>query len=61
MGDPRSAFGGRWLVKGRIDEIDIFRVHFFLTQAQTFAKSLEVYNFSLAEEANHVVDVRVVR
>lgn len=48
------------LVEGRVCEIDVFLVHFLLGQFDGFAEALEVYNFSFTQEADCIVDVRIV-
>lgn len=47
-------------VKGRVIEVDIFRVHFFFTELQAFAEPLEVHDLPFPEEADRVVHVRIV-
>ena len=49
------------LIERRIDEIEVFLVHFLLGKAQAFAKALEMHHFALAQEFNDVVDIRIIR
>lgn len=49
------------LVEGRVGEIDVFGVQFFLAEAQTFSKSLEVHDLPLPQESDDIVYIRVVR
>ena len=48
------------LVKGRIDEVHIFLVHFFLGKAQAFAKALKMDDFSGTQEFDDIVYIRVI-
>ena len=57
---PGLGLYGGLLVKSRVGEVDVFRVHFFLAKPQTLAKPLEVHDLPLPKEADDVVYVRVV-
>ena len=61
-GAPRIRLSGsRFLpVERGIDIVNVLLVHFFLGNAQPFAKALEMNDLSLPQEFDHVVDVRVV-
>ena len=47
-------------VKGRVDGVDVLLIHALGGQAQSFAEALVVHHLPLAQEADDVVDVRVV-
>lgn len=57
---PGLGLYGGLLVKSRVGEVDVFRVHLFLAKPQTLAKPLEVHDLPLPKEADNVVDVRIV-
>lgn len=48
-------------VERRVDEVEILLIHLLLSKAQSFTKALEVDDFPLTQEFDHVVDVRIVR
>lgn len=55
--------GGQWKTLGiqrRVGGVDVFLVEALAQQGDGLAKALEVDNFPLAEEANHVVDIGIV-
>lgn len=47
-------------VKGRVDCVDVFLVHFFGCNPQRLAEALEMHNLTRAQKANGIVDVRIV-
>ena len=59
-------FGGvfraadRDLIKCRVVQIDIFRVHLFFAQAQALTKALEVYDLTFTQKTDDVVYIGVV-
>lgn len=57
---PGLGLYGGLLVKSRVGEVDVFRVHLFLAKPQALAKPLEVHDLPLPQEADDVVDVRIV-
>ena len=48
-------------VKGRIHEVDILLIHFFSGKLKSFSKTLEMDHLPLAQEADHIVDIRIIR
>lgn len=57
---PGLGLYGGLLVKSRVGEVDVFRVHLFLAKPQALAKPLEVYDLPLPQEADDVVYIWVV-
>ena len=57
---PGLGLYGGLLVKSRVGEVDVFRVHLFLAKPQALAKPLEVHDLPLPKEADDVVYIRVV-
>ena len=57
---PGLGLYGGLLVKSRVGEVDVFRVHLFLAKPQTLAEPLEVHDLPLPKEADDIVYVRVV-
>ena len=55
-----NVVSGLNFIKGRICQIYVPSVHFFLAQSQTFAEPLEMDNLSLPQEANHIIYIRVI-
>ena len=58
--------GGFWIfrqsfVKGRVHEVHVFLIQLVTGQAQSLTKSLEMDDFPGTEEANDIIDVRVIR
>lgn len=51
---------GRLFVKGGVGEVHIFLIHPLLGQRDGLTEALEVDNFPLPQEADHIVHVRVV-
>ncbi len=51
---------GRLFVKGGVGEVHIFLIHPLLGQRDSLTEALEVDNFPLPQEADHIVHVRVV-
>ena len=48
------------MVERRVHIVDVFLAQTVFGQAQALAKSLEVYNLPLAQEADGVGDVRII-
>ena len=48
------------LVEGRIGEVDVFLIHALLGQGDGLTEALEVDDLPLTQEADHIVDIRVV-
>ena len=48
------------LVEGGVGEVDVFLIHPLFGQLDGLAEPLEVDDFPLPQEADHVVDIRVV-
>ena len=48
------------LVEGGVGKIDVFRVHLLLAHPQALTEALEVHDLPLPQEADHVVDIRVI-
>ena len=57
---PGLGLYGGLLVKSRVGEVDVFRVHLSLAKPQTLAEPLEVHDLPLPKEADDIVYVRVV-
>ena len=51
----------RLFVESRIGEVDVFLIHALLGQSDCFTETLEVHDFPLTQETDHIVDIRVVR
>ena len=49
------------MIKRRVDEIEVFLVHFFFGEPKAFAKALEMNNFTGSQELDDIVNVRIVR
>ena len=49
-----------WIVKGWIKCVEIFGIQIFLNTAKSFSKALEVNDFPLPQELQHVVDVWII-
>lgn len=47
-------------VKGRIHIIHILLIQFLPQQLHGFAESLEVYNFPLPKEPDHIINIRII-
>lgn len=47
-------------VKRRVGKVDVFLVHLLLGQTHRLAEALEVNDLPLTQEADDVVDIRVV-
>ena len=47
-------------VKGGVDGIEVFLIHFFYCPSQALAKALVMDNFPLPQKADNVVYVRVI-
>lgn len=47
-------------VEGGVGEVDVFLIHAFLGQGDGFAEALEVDDLPFTQEADDVVDVRIV-
>ncbi len=47
-------------VKGRIHKINVLRIHFLLSQPQTFAKALEMHDFAGSQELDYIINIRVI-
>ena len=52
---PRASF-----VEGRVDGVDVLLVELLLRHAQALAEALVVDDFSLAQEADDIVHIRVI-
>ena len=64
---PGLGLYGGLLVKSRVGEVDVFRVHLFLAKPQALAKPLEVHDLPLPQhdlplpqKADDIVYVRIV-
>ena len=53
-----SEFG--LFVEGRIGKVYIFLIHALLGQGNRLTKALEVDYFSLTQESDHIIDIRIV-
>jgi len=61
---PRSSgrtFLIKLLIKSGVGEIHIFLIHTLFGQRNGFAKALEMDDFALAQEADDIIDIRIVR
>ena len=47
-------------VECRIGQINIFLIHLFLCQTYPLAKTLEVDDLPFPQEADHIVDIRII-
>ena len=47
-------------VKRRVGKVDVFLVHLLLGQTHRLAEALEVNDLPLTQEADDVVDIRIV-
>ena len=47
-------------IKCWVIEIDIFLIHFLFAESQTFAKALEMNDFSFTQKTNDVVYIRII-
>ena len=59
---PSRLWDGSFLsgIDGGIHEIDVLLVELFAQQLNSLAEALEMYDLALAQEADHVVHVRIV-
>ena len=55
-----SRLNGRGAVKCRVIKIDIFLIHLFFAAAKALTESLKMHDFTLSQESDDIVDVRVI-
>lgn len=51
----------RGLVERGVDKIEVLLIHFLLRQTQALSEALEMDNFPLTQELDHIIDIRVIR
>ena len=47
-------------VERRVDKVKILLIHLLFRDAQSFAKALEVYDLTLTQEFDDVIDIRII-